>query len=268
MAQTHVLLAFGLTLLAGLSTGLGSLLALFAKRRDMRLLAATLGFSAGVMIYVSLVEILRKARESLVPAVGERSGNWATVVAFFAGILLVALIDKVVPSYENPHEAPAMPSAPVQSHGAPHLLRMGLLSALAIGIHNLPEGLATFTAALKDPALGISIAIAIALHNIPEGIAVAVPIFYATGSKRRAFFLSALSGLAEPIGAGVGYLLLRPFLNDAVFGFVFAAVAGIMVFVSLDQLLPTAERYGEHHIAVYGLFSGMAVMAASLLLFL
>ena len=268
MTETHVLLAFGLTLFAGLATGLGSLVALFAKRRDMRLLSATLGFSAGVMIYVSLVEILRKARESLVPALGERSGNWATVLAFFAGILLVALIDRVVPSYENPHEAPAMPAVPVPNQGAAQLLRMGLLSALAIGIHNFPEGLATFTAALRDPALGISIAVAIALHNIPEGIAVAVPIFYSTGSKRRALVLSALSGLAEPIGAGVGYLLLRPFLSDAVFGVVFAGVAGIMVFVSLDQLLPTAESYGEHHIAVYGLFSGMALMAVSLLLFL
>jgi len=147
------------------------------------------------------------------------------------------------------------------------LLRMGMFSAIAIAIHNFPEGLATFTGALKDPTLGISIAVAIAIHNIPEGIAVSVPLYYATGSKKRAFGLSFLSGLAEPVGALVGYLILLKFFNDLIFGFLFASVAGIMVFISLDQLLPTAEKYGEHHIAIYGLISGMVVMALSLSLF-
>jgi ZIP family zinc transporter len=142
-----------------------------------------------------------------------------------------------------------------------------LFAALAIGIHNFPEGLATFTGALKDPALGVSIAVAIAIHNIPEGIAVSVPLYYATGSKKRAFGLSFLSGLAEPVGALIGYFLLLRFMNDAVFGLIFAGVAGIMVFISLDELLPTAEKFGEHHLAICGLVAGMAVMALSLLLF-
>lgn len=144
---------------------------------------------------------------------------------------------------------------------------MGLFSALAIGIHNFPEGLATFIGALQDPALGISIAAAIAIHNIPEGIAVSVPIYYATQSRQKAFALSFLSGLAEPVGALLGYFLLIQFFSDAIFGIVFAGVAGIMVYISLDELLPTAEEYGEHHIAIYGLISGMLIMAISLLLF-
>jgi ZIP family zinc transporter len=146
------------------------------------------------------------------------------------------------------------------------LMRMGLFTALALAIHNFPEGLATFMAALRDPIMGISIAVAIAIHNIPEGIAVAVPVFYATGSKKKAFKLSLLSGFAEPLGALAGFLLLYRFLSDTMFGFVFAFVAGIMVYISLDELLPAAKEYGEHHLSIYGLVAGMAVMALSILL--
>ncbi|MDV7394088.1 ZIP family metal transporter, partial [Arthrospira platensis SPKY1] len=127
--------------------------------------------------------------------------------------------------------------------------------------------LATFTAALDEPTLGVAIAIAIAIYNIPEGIAVSVPVYYATGSRKKAFWLSFSSGLAEPIGAIFGFLVLMPFMNPVIFGLLFALVAGIMVFISLDELLPAAEAYGEHHMAVYGLVAGMAVMAISLLLF-
>ncbi len=148
------------------------------------------------------------------------------------------------------------------------LMRMGLLSALAIGIHNFPEGIATFAAALQDPTLGLTIAVAIAIHNIPEGIAVAVPVFYATGSRKKAFAYSFLSGVAEPIGAVLGYLVLIRFFGDVLFGVLFAAVAGIMVFISLDELLPSAQEYGEHHLSIYGLIAGMVLMAVSLLLFL
>jgi ZIP family zinc transporter len=145
---------------------------------------------------------------------------------------------------------------------------MGMFTALAIAIHNFPEGLATFAAALSDPALGLSIAVAIAIHNIPEGISVSVPVYYATGSKKKAFYYSFLSGTAEPVGALIGYFILLNFFSDFVFGILFAGVAGIMVFISLDELLPSAQKYGEHHLSIYGLIVGMAVMALSLLLFM
>ena len=263
-----VLFAFFLTLLAGLSTGIGSAMALLSRKFSPVFLASSLGFSAGVMIYVSLVEILSQARTSLMGIYGIKPGSWIAIVAFFAGIGLIALIDKVVPSYENPHEMKNI-AHPKASHGHDQkLMRMGLFSALAIGIHNFPEGLATFIGALQQPTLGISITIAIAIHNIPEGIAVSVPIYYATKSRGRAFFYSFASGLAEPIGAIVGYFLLRLFYTEAALGVVFAMVAGIMIYISLDELLPTAEEYGEHHIAIGGLIAGMAVMGASLVLFL
>ena len=147
------------------------------------------------------------------------------------------------------------------------LLKTGILTALAITIHNFPEGIASFASALKEPSLGIAIAIAIAIHNIPEGIAVSIPIYCATGNRKKAFLLSLVSGLSEPLGAIVGYLILQPILNDLVFGILFAAVAGIMVYISFDELLPTAEEYGEHHLSILGLISGMVLMAASLILF-
>lgn len=259
--------AFGLTLFAGLSTGIGSAIAFFAKRTNTKFLSISLGFSAGVMIYVSFVEIIVKSRDVLILELGIRGGNWANVFAFFGGILVIAIIDKLIPSIENPHEIRKVEEMDHQMKNQ-KLMRMGLFTALAIAIHNFPEGLATFTAALSDPRLGIPIAVAIAIHNIPEGIAVSVPIFYATGDKRKAFRLSFLSGLAEPVGAIVGFLILMPFMSPVVFGVLFAGVAGIMVFISLDELLPSAREYGEHHLSIYGLVAGMVVMAISLLLFI
>ena len=184
--------------------------------------------------------------------------------------MLIGIIDKLVPSFENPHEIHGIEemTQPVEKDKNTKLMRMGIFTALAIGIHNFPEGLATFTAALKDPALGIGIAVAIAIHNIPEGISVSVPIYYATGDRKKAFLYSFLSGVSEPVGALIGYILLLRFFNDLVFGIVFAMVAGIMVFISLDELLPSAQKYGEHHLSIYGLISGMIVMALSLLLFI
>jgi len=263
----NLMFAFGLTLFAGLATGIGSVLAFFAKKTNTKFLSVSLGFSAGVMIYVSMIEIFVKAKDSLTVYYNDPSkGYLYTTLAFFAGMALIALIDKMVPSYENPHEVKS-----IESMNDPRmkksLMRMGMMSALAIGIHNFPEGFATFTAALKDPSLGISIAVAIAIHNIPEGIAVSVPIYYATGSKKKAFWYSFASGLSEPVGAFIGYVVLRQVMNEAIFGMMFASVAGIMVFISFDELLPTSEKYGEHHLSVYGLIAGMVVMAASLVLF-
>ena len=267
----NILFAFAVTLLAGLSTGIGSALAFYTKQTDKKFLSGALGFSAGVRIYVSFVEIFAKANDSLAHVYGPTKGYWVAMAAFFGGILVIALIDHFVPSGENPHEirdvSEMTEEAAAEVAEERQLLRMGLFSALAIAIHNFPEGLATFIAAIQDPTLGISIAVAIAIHNIPEGIAVSVPIYYATGTKKRAFLYSFLSGLSEPLGAIVGYFVLLRWVNDVMFGIVFAMVAGIMVYISLDELLPTAEKYGFHHTAIYGLIAGMAVMAVSLGLF-
>jgi ZIP family zinc transporter len=140
------------------------------------------------------------------------------------------------------------------------------MTAIALAIHNLPEGIATFTSAMVNPALGISIAVAIAIHNIPEGIAVSVPVYYATCSRKKAFAYSFLSGFAEPLGAVLGFLFLLRFPGETVFGVMSAAVAGIMIFISLDELLPSAQKYGEPHLAIYGLIGGMMVMATTLIM--
>lgn len=261
----NLLTAFTLTTLAGLSTGIGSLIAFVTKSDNKKFLSISLGFSAGVMIYVSFVEIFPEALELLTHELGERLGTWATTIAFFAGVFLIAIIDRLIPDEENPHE---IKSLDADKPAPARLMKMGLMTALAIGLHNFPEGLATFVAALKDPHLAIPIVVAIAIHNIPEGIAVSVPIYQATGSKKKAFTYSFLSGLAEPIGALIGWLILLPFMNDRIYGLIFASVAGIMVFISIDELLPAAHEYGEHHLSIYGLIAGMMMMALSLLLFI
>ncbi|MBM7662568.1 ZIP family zinc transporter [Bacillus mesophilus] len=262
----NLLLAFSLTLMAGLATGVGSILAFFTSTTNTKFLSISLGFSAGVMIYVSMVEIFVKAQDSLVSAMGVGPGNWMTVAGFFSGMLLIALIDKFIPKQGNPHEVKKVED--MNKPRNPDLLKMGSFTALAIAIHNFPEGIATFTATLQDPSIGIAIAVAVAIHNIPEGIAVSVPVYFATGDKKKAFKLSFLSGLSEPVGAVVAYLILMPYLNDVMFGIIFAAVAGIMVFISLDELLPAAKQYDEAHLSIYGVIGGMAVMAVSLLLFI
>lgn len=266
--ENNVLFALGLTLFAGLSTGIGSLIGFMSKEFNPRFLTIALGFSAGVMIYVSMIEIFVKARDSLSVSYGDKMGYVLTVVSFFAGIAVIALIDKLIPSYENPHEMNVEQKIKDSTdEQKKKLMRMGMFSALAIGIHNFPEGLATFMSGLTNPTLGVSIAVAIAIHNIPEGLAVSAPIFYATKSRKKAFVWSFLSGLAEPIGALIGYFVLRSIFNEATFGVIFASVAGIMVYISLDELLPTAEEYGEHHLAIGGLIVGMLIMAVSLVLF-
>lgn len=272
MLSDQVLIAFLLTFIAGISTGIGSALAFFSKRTNTTFLCVSLGFSAGVMIYVSFVEMFPSSLEYFRKLYSGRLPELYTTLSFFAGILFIGLIDRFIPERENPHEmnrVEDIPSSdPIGSGHSndKHLMRVGMITALVLFIHNFPEGMVTFLSGMQDISVGIPIAFAIAIHNIPEGISVSVPIFYATGKRKRAFTISFLSGLAEPIGAIVGYLVLSPFLNERTYGIIFAMIAGIMVYISLDELLPAAETYGKHHQAIYGLISGMAVMAASLLL--
>ncbi|MBR4682908.1 MAG: zinc transporter ZupT [Elusimicrobiaceae bacterium] len=253
-----VLLALGLSFLAGAATMLGGALAFIIKKENLAALAIGLGFSAGVMIYVSFMELLPQARKALQDFYGVYSGEWKAIGLFFAGILLAWGIDWALPSHH------------VEVHtldASNKLKRLGLFTALALAVHNFPEGLVTFVAALKSTTLGSSVALAVAIHNIPEGVAVALPVFHATGSRSKAFVYSTLSGLAEPVGALVGFLVLRHFLNEAVFGFLFAVIAGIMVYIALDELLPTAHEYGEGHFVIWGVIGGMMIMAVSLLMF-
>ncbi len=272
--DSALLLAFAVTLGAGLATGIGSTIAFFAKTTNKGFFAISMGFSAGVMIYLSFVEILPKSTGYLSEYFSEVQAAAFAAAALVAGLILMAVIDALVPSGANPHEntqvellgQAAPTSSEVTEKQNQALLRMGLFVALAIAIHNFPEGLATFLLVLDDPEIGIALAIAVAMHNIPEGIAVSVPVYYATKSKLKAFRLSFLSGLAEPAGAVIGYLILAQFLNHLVLGVIFAMVAGVMIFLAIDTLLPTARNSARGHLTVYGVIAGMAVMAASLIL--
>ncbi len=261
---SDLLEAFLLTLLAGLSTGIGGAFVFFAKTIDSRLLCVSLGLSAGVMIYVSLVEILHESAAMLSEVYGDKTGMLYAMLSFFGGILLIAVIDKLIPCEENPHEMSCQVRPGAEDS---RLKRTGLLTALTIAIHNFPEGMASFVSATQSMRLAIPIIVAIAIHNIPEGISIAMPIFYATGSRRIAMRYSLLAGLAEPLGALATYLVLLPFMSPVLQGVLFGVVAGIMVFISLDELLPSAQLYGEHLLSMYGLVLGMAIMGLSLWLF-
>jgi len=239
-----------LSTLAGLSTTLGSLAGIFVHKPGPRFMALTLGFSGGVMILVSFVELLQGGIEAI--------GFAPAHLAFFSGMVVMFLVDALIP-----HDYMAEHHTEEETRQG-QLLKTGLFVALGIGIHNFPEGMASFAGALEDPALGMAIAVAIAIHNIPEGLAVSAPVYAATGSRGKAFLWSFLSGVAEPIGAGLAALVLMPFLSEMVLGFVLAAVAGIMVFISLDELIPVARSFGEEHLSIVGVVMGMIVMALSL----
>ena len=269
MSEHTIWVAFGLTMVAGLSTGIGSLIALVAKRTNTKFLCASLGFSAGVMLYVSFMELLPEAKRELLLHFGDKAGTLGLLLAFFGGMGIITLIDFLIPEKNNPHELQGVEEMKRLDNKKKSLQRTGMVVALSLTAHNFPEGIATFTTAMGSGlTIAIPITIAIAIHNIPEGIAVSVPIFHATGNKRRAFWWSFLSGLAEPLGALIAFLFLMPFWSPLVNGIILAAVAGIMVFISLDELLPTAEKYGEHHISISGLIAGMIIMALSLFLFI
>lgn len=264
--MNDVLLAFIMALFAGLSTGIGSAAVLISKNPTPRFMASTLGFSAGVMLYVSLTEILSKATAALTADNGDRLGTLIVILSFFGGIALIALISALVPSFEGEstdHKLSALISAPKTK-----LWRTGLLSAFAIALHNFPEGMATFVSALRDPCVALPVVVAVAIHNVPEGIAVAAPVLSATGSRKTAFTVSFLSGLTEPLGALLCWLLLMPFMSDTVYGVIFAAASGIMVYISVDEILPTAEENDCHPYCIGGFILGMALMAFSLYLFI
>ena len=273
-----IISALILTLIAGSATGVGGALVLFKKKLSSKFLAGALGLSAGVMIFISLAEMFPEA-QGMIEEIGIRLGEAFVLVAFFVGMGIITLIDFLIPEYENPHEAPGLsldsrtPAVGVVEHTGSEkaLHRLGIMSALAIAIHNFPEGIATFIGALNDPEMGAGITFAIAIHNIPEGIAVAIPIYYATKSKGKALLYATLSGLSELIGAALCLAVTAIFGIEltgggATFPLVLSAVAGIMIYISLDELLPTAEKYGKHHVAIAGVIGGMAVMALSLLI--
>lgn len=270
---TDYLIAFSLTLFAGLSTSIGAVLAFFSKEKNYTILSLGMGFSAGVMIYVSFMEILKKSQDSFTQILAsETYAELLTLVFFFLGIALSAIIDKLIPEDVNPHEPKS--NQELKELKTDHkmlntnaLKRTGLFTALAIGIHNFPEGFATFISALDSLILGVTIALAIAIHNIPEGMAVSLPIYHATGERKKAFWYATLSGLAEPVGALLGYFLLLPLMGDATLGITFAVVAGIMIYISFDELLPAARVYGNAHTTIAGLVFGMFIMASSLLIF-
>lgn len=266
-----------LTLIAGSATGIGGALVLFKKKISSNFLAGALGISAGVMIFISLAEMFPEA-QAMIGETGLSHGKAFVLIAFFVGMGIITLIDFTIPEYENPHEASGLSldakTAAVgmvqQSGSEKALQRLGIMSALAIAIHNFPEGIATFIGSLNDPEMGAGITFAISIHNIPEGIAVAIPIYYATKSKAKALLYATLSGLSEVIGAALCLAVTSIFGIELtgggpIFPLIMSAVAGIMIYISLDELLPTAEKYGKHHIAIAGVVGGMAIMGVSLL---
>ena len=263
--MSNVTVAFVSSALAGLATMFGALIVFVSKSDNKKFLSSALGFSAGVMIFISFMEMMPMAQENFMKTMADKQAQWMVLASFFGSMAVFGIISHLVPEADEPHEIKTEEEMEERSHDLA-LEKVGLKSAVAIGIHNFPEGMVTFMTSLMDPAMGLSIAVAIAMHNIPEGIGVAAPIYFATGDKKRALWLTFLSGISEPVGALLAYLLLRPFLTPTLFGVVFGAISGIMVLISFDELLPASRAYGETHLSLLGLIFGMMVMGVSLII--
>jgi len=255
-----------LSLLAGISTGIGGMIVVFFKKRSTKILSLLLGFSAGIMVYLSFMEIFHESQVYLTSVHGSKNGKILAILSFLFGAVLMAFINEFIPEPHKPHQISS--PVPTEKIITSQLFRTGIFTAIAVTIHNFPEGIATYVSGVKSPALGLSIALAIAIHNIPEGIAISVPVYYSTRSKTKAILTSFLSGLSEPLGAIVTMLILGPIITDSVFGIVFGAVAGIMVYIALDELLPSAREYGHEGLSMLGLMLGMALMASGSVIFL
>lgn len=251
------LFAFFLTVISSLFMIVGGWLGIQTKKDNTDILCFALGFSGGIMLYLAFTEILQEASEKIQGVYPGNTGYILTTVGFFGGMILLVIFNRILHHREN-HEF---------SHGSNEdcLYKMGIFSAISIGIHNFPEGITTFISALEDPKLGITVAVAIALHNISVGMAIAIPLYFATGKKKNALLYTFFSSLGAPIGAVTAYFFLFRFLNELVFGILFAIVSGIMVFICLDEILPTAEKFGKHHLVISGVITGMLVMALSII---
>lgn len=264
----EVLLSFGLTTIVGLTMGIGGMLAFFITEKNKRYFSLSLSFAAGIMIYAGFMAILPEGMHHLEEHMGEK-GNALALVGFFGGMILIALMEKWIHKHGGHHDHGHAGVDHDHHHevNGEHLSNLGLMSAVAIGIHNLPEGLTIFTTGINDIGLALPIALAIILHNIPLGIAIAVPIYYSTGSKKKAFLYTTLVGMCQPLGALIGYLLFANLQTDLFFGILYSIVSGIMIFISLDELLPASQKDNDHHVSVYGAIAGMIVMAISLSIF-
>ncbi len=255
-------IAMMMTLLAGLATAIGAGVAFVVKKDNLKALSVGLGFSAGVMIFLSFTDIIPEASEML-SVNFPNTHEWLVFGGFIIGIVIAMLIDYFLPDHIDPDEL-LQPEGPcLHRH---KIKRAGLFTAVAICVHNFPEGMATFLTATQNLTLGLSVALAIAIHNIPEGIAVALPIYHVTGKKRYAMLYAALSGITEPIGALIGMLLFGLFLPQIMIGILLAAVAGIMIYLSFDTLLPLAREYGSWHLSMVGIFTGMLFIWVGLIL--
>lgn len=254
MFEDAALRALTLSFLAGMSTLLGALIIFITKKKSEKLVTISLGFAGGVMISVSFTDLLPNANELLAGYGGYKFGILAEVLFLLLGVIIAALLDKFVP-----HEAEENGDGKVHEN----LFRVGFVSTMAIGIHNFPEGIATFMAGYEDMALGVSIAVAIAMHNIPEGISVAMPIYFATGDRMKAIKYTFFSGIAEPIGAFLAFLVLKPYINDLTLGIIFALISGIMLYIAIEELIPSSRQYGYSREALFATFTGIVLMPLS-----
>ena len=254
-----MLFALTLTTLAGLSTGLGGLVVLLFKRPRARMMAFSMGFAGGVMLTVSLSDMLPHTVEAYSDTMGRFPAALASASLCVMGMLIALLLERCIPDEKELAARPdghAARGTPAINPGA---LRSAMVTTAAIVLHNLPEGILTLFTSYASPTLG-------ALHNIPEGIAISVPVYYATNSRVRGALYALLSGLAEPAGALLAFFLLRSFISPLFLNGLIATIAGIMIYVSISELIPEGFSYGRRGYTVGGLVAGILAMSVGIYL--
>lgn len=248
--MNSTLLSFLLTIIAGLSTLIGSIVIFLNKKNKDKIIISSLSFASAVMLFISITDLIPESYNMFKNLFRLFPLIILILININIGIILSFYIKKYIPENNNDN-----------------LYKVGLISMFAIIIHNMPEGMATFMASNTNISLGISLTIAIALHNIPEGISIAVPIYYSTNSKLKAILYTFLSGLSEVFGAIITYLFLKPFINDYIMGILFSVIAGIMMHISIFELLPTSLNYKNKKLTKIFFILGIIFVLFSTIIF-
>lgn len=227
--MNNFIYAFIVSSMAGLSTLIGFLFIFLKPKNINKFISVSLSFSAIVMILISIFDLIPESFFNLLFEY-KILGLMFSIVSFIVGIILIKLSNKLLDNLKEKGSS---------------LYKLGIISAIVLMMHNIPEGIITFLTTGNDLGLGIKVAIAITLHNIPEGICIAVPIYYSTKSVWKAFKTTLISGLSEPFGAILAYMFLYKYITTEILNIIFIFVAGIMVTLAIDEIFKESIKYSE-----------------------
>ena len=246
--MTNIYYAFLLTFISGISTIIGYLF-IYIKGNRVGVICKSLGFASGVMITISLIDLLPNSYQLII----DKYNVIYTIIIMFLCLLIGSSISLIV-------------NKRIQSREVNKLYKIGIISAIIIVLHNIPEGIITYITASNNIKLGLALSLAITLHNIPEGISISIPIYYSTNSRFKAFIYTFISGISEPLGAVISYLFLSKYINNFILGIIYSIIAGMMLNIGYGELYKEAIQYNKKNAIIYSIIGGFLIVLNHILI--